>query len=263
MQTCPLVERTPFSSGNRNSPRTWGARVSGELAKKTAYPARLRPDVRRPPTASRSVWLGRPERCLGSDPPATAASPKRALMMEDVGATPTVNNAPSRGHSCTMSVSAAARNAPATRAAAAVLDVASAAMSRPPGRRHGTSAASQRSASSSCRPPTFSTTSAESAARRERQLGAARAPRPAARCCFCARRRRAHRDRAASRTRPAPARGPCWRSRHRATAARSPRPARAPPSSAAPPPVSARCPARPRARVLLTPIFLLRGATLS
>ena len=109
-------------------------------------------------------------------------------MTDAVGATPMVSNAPSRGHSCTMSVSAADRNAPATRAAAAVLEVASAAMSLPPGRRQGTSAANQRLASSSWRPPTFSTTSAGRTLRPSGSSAAASAT-SSARFCLCARRR--------------------------------------------------------------------------
>src|SRR5204862_83415 len=93
-----------------------------------------------------------------------------------------VSNAPSRGHSCTISFSAADRNALATRAAAAVLDVASAAMRRPPGRRHGTSAAIQRAASSSCKPPTFSTTSA---GRTDRPSGSSAPASATSRARFC------------------------------------------------------------------------------
>ena len=78
---------------------------------------------------------------------------------------PTVRTAPSRGHSWTISRSAAGRNAPATRAAAASLEVASAAIRRPPGRSSGISAAIQRSPSAGGSPVTFSTTSADSVPR--------------------------------------------------------------------------------------------------
>ena len=75
------------------------------------------------------------------------------------------------------------KEAPATRAAASVLAVASAAISRPPGRRQGTSAASQRAASAAGSPATFSTTSARSDAPAQRQLAAGE--RDVQRRCFC------------------------------------------------------------------------------
>ena len=179
-------------------------------------------------------------------------------MTDEVGATPMVSNAPSRGHSWTISVNAADRNAPATRAAAALLEVASAAMSRPPGRRHGTSAASQRVASSSCRPPTFSTTSAGNTPRPSGS--SARRDRHVERALLLVRATPgAHRDRARLRTRPARAPAPRSRRRRPATAARSPRRGARPSVQRSTAANVGALPSAPESKGPLTPIFLLRG----